>query len=76
MWRALQEAEIPAENETVTYVTTKDEFFAAVNDGKRHIEIREHLDLIDEGLVDTKGRLTMMNISMHTWSIRVRTFYS
>jgi hypothetical protein len=73
MMRGLQGAEAPAENDTVTYVTTKEELFAAVNDGKRYIEVREHLNLVKEEIIDTKGRQTMMNINMHTWSIRVRS---
>jgi hypothetical protein len=72
--RALQRAVAPAGAEGVAYVTTPQELVDALSAGVRHIEITEHLDLTTlRNSFSYSGQDIMLNVSMHTWSIRVRS---
>jgi hypothetical protein len=73
--RTLQRAAAPAEAEGVAYVATPEELAAALSIPARHIEITEHLDLTTlRNSFSYRGQDIMLNVSMHTWSIRVRSF--
>jgi hypothetical protein len=76
--RALQEAVASGGNEAVVYVRTPQQLVHAVSAAARHIEITEHLNLtkIDKFFSDDNfptGYRTLLNVSVHTWSSRVRT---
>jgi hypothetical protein len=72
--RALQAAADAAGSADVTYVTTPESLNAAVVDGRRHIEITQHLDLttLASGNISTAAHLIKLLLGPSTWSIRVR----
>jgi hypothetical protein len=73
MLRALQEAPGTAGNGEITYVSTANELQEALQEGARHIEIRQHLILTG---IQSNSSLAIYLVKLvpsdSTWSIRVR----
>jgi hypothetical protein len=77
--RTLQQAPDTSGIQQVAHVKTARDFQEALADGKRHIEIREHLDLTTIDMLATPisganySFLVGVNVTSSTFSIRVRS---